>query len=167
MENLGLNAEIQSYSQAYYFQDGTEKDVYVRPMRSEKMVVMHHQNGSGIGKTFLDPALLFKLRGQYRDNGTIRLTVEPAIEHGQFKNQIVGEDFAMRREIKRDMYLWPDLTVTRDLCDGQLLVLSCTQPARALGQHFFVTKLKDQSEARLVMLIRVNKSGGDRAFAKR
>lgn len=166
-ENLGLNSEIQSYSQAYYFREGTEKDIYVKPMRSEKLTVLHHENGSGVGKTYIDPALLVKLRGEYRDDGTVRLSVKPAIEHGQFKNQIVGEEFALRREIKRDMQTWPDLSITRDLCDGQLLVLSCTLPPRALGQHFFVTKMRDQTESRLVMLIRVNKSGADRAFANR
>ncbi len=39
-------------------------------------------------------------------------------------------------------------------------------PPRALGQHFFMTKLRDGTDARLLLLVKVTKSNTDAAFAR-
>jgi hypothetical protein len=164
MESLGMNADVSSYTQTMYFKSGLEKELLIKPMRTGNLVVMHHESGGG-GKTYIDPALQLKLETELRDDGTIRLNIEPVIEHGEYKNQIVSEDFGMRREIKRDKHYWRDLQIVRDLSAKEYIVLSCTNPARAIGKHFFQTNLRDGSDARLVLLIRIDKSNTDSAFA--
>lgn len=84
LEQLGANADVQSYSTVMLFRSGAEKDVTVKPMRSGELVVMHHESGGG-GNTYLDPALLFKMRAKLTQEGTIDVRLEPAIEHGQYK----------------------------------------------------------------------------------
>ena len=164
LESAGLAADVASYSQLFYCKSGTPKDLSVKPMRSGSMVVMHSDNG-GKGRTFIDPALHFKLRGDLLESGGIKLSIGPAIEHGQYKSTVTGQDFALRREFKRDVQQWPNLAIERDLRAGQILVLSSTAVPRALGENFFMTETSDGSKRQLVLLIRIDKKPIDMAFA--
>ncbi len=163
LENIGLVADVKSYSEVIYCKSGADKDIVVKPTHSGSLVIMH-RNGGGMGRTFESPQLMFKLRGRLKDNGSIGLQIEPVVEHGQFRNSVMGQDFALRREVKRDTQYWPNLRIDRDLRAGQVLVLSCTDPPVALGKHFFMTQKADDSQSQLVLLVRIDKSQTDSAF---
>ena len=165
MENFDLNSDVSSHPQTILCKSGTSKDLTVKPQRHGSLTVLH-RDGTAKGKTYLSPALMLKLCGVSRDGGGVRLSVRPFIEHGEYRSQVTGQAFAMRREVARETKHWPNLEVTRELQPNQILVLGSTNPPKALGAHFFTAEESGGRQVSTLLLIRVGSSDTDAAFAR-
>ena len=164
MENVDLNSDVSSHPQTIVCKSGTSKDLTVKPQRPGGLTVLH-RDGTAKGRTYQSPALMLKLCGVARDGGGVRLSVQPFIEHGEYRSQVTGQAFALRREVARETQHWPALEVTRDLQPNQILVLGSTEPPKALGAHFFTAEESGGRRVATLLLIRVGSSDADGAFA--
>ena len=165
LENADLNADVSSHPKTYICKSGVDKDLPAKPQRSGSVTVLHY-DGQPKGGTYRDPAFMLKLRGVNKAGGGIRLSVRPFLEHGEYRSQVTGQSFAMRREMTREVKNWPNLEISRERQPGQVLVIGSTDPPRALGSHFFSADQVGGLRVATVLLIRVGSSGSDQAFIR-
>ena len=167
LEQAGIGADVRSHSRLLQCRNGQRKEIAVRPARTGTMVLLHNEGGAAKGRTYEDPQMLFDLRATPRGDGSTMLHITPEIQHGQLKQKIVGQDFALRREMKRDADTWPDLTIEQAMIPGQILLVTASTPARGLGEHYFYTETAASEIEQILFLVRIGPSKLDSAFAKK
>jgi hypothetical protein len=167
MEQAGIGADVRSHSRLLQCRSGQRKEIAVRPARTGTLVLLHNEGGSAKGQSYEDPQLLFDLRAVSHGDGAVTLQITPEIQHGQLKQKIVGQEFALRREMKRDTHTWPYLTIEQKLIPGQILLVTASTPARGLGEHYFHTETASGEIEQLLFLVRVGPHKVGSVFAKK
>lgn len=165
LEQAGVTADLTSHSSVMTCKSGERKEVSVRPSRKGAMVLLHNDSGVARGKTYEDPALLLELRLFAKGDGSAVVHLQPEVQYGPFKQKIVGQDFALRREMKRDSDTWPELAIQHPMRSGQMLMVTAVTPARGIGEHFFFTKTATDNDEQLVLLLRMGACRLDSTFA--
>ncbi|MCA9181425.1 MAG: hypothetical protein KDA51_08220, partial [Planctomycetales bacterium] len=74
-------------------------------------------------------------------------------------------DFGTRAEMRRSVQRWSELKISAKLTPGQVLIVSSSTPAKALGSTFFVSKTAEHTEERVLLLVRLAESQLDDLFA--
>jgi hypothetical protein len=166
LEQAGIGADVRSHSRLLQCRNGQRKEIAVRPARTGTMVLLHNEDGAAKGRTYEDAQLLFDLRAIPKGDGSATLLITPEIQHGPLKQKIVGQEFALRREMKRDTVTWPDLAIEKTMIPGQILLVTASTPARGLGEHYFYTQTASGDVEQLLFLVRLGQSKLDTAFAK-
>ncbi len=166
LEQAGIGADVRSHSRLLQCRTGQRKEIAVRPARTGTLVLLHNEGGAAKGRTYEDPQLLFDLRAAPKGDGSATLHITPEIQYGQLKQKIVGQEFALRREMKRDTHTWPDLSIEQTMVPGQILLVTASTPARGLGEHYFYTETASGEIEQLLFLVRIGQSKLDSAFAK-
>jgi len=165
MERAGLSADMPSHSRLLQCKSGERKEVAVRPSRSGSLVMLYHDGNVAKGKTYLEPALQLDLRVVPKNDGTAFVSIQPEIQYGPFKQKIVGQqEFALRRELKRDFDTWRDLQIKYQMKPGQMMMVSAITPKRGLGEHFFFTETVSGTTEQLVLLMRLGQGKSNSAF---
>jgi hypothetical protein len=167
LEQAGIGADVRSHSRLLQCRNGQRKEIAVRPARTGTLVLLHNEGGAAKGRTYEDPQLLFDLRAIPKGDGSATLLITPEIQHGQLKQKIVGQEFALRREMKRDTHTWPDLTIEQTMIPGQILLVTASSPARGLGEHYFYTETAAGEIEQLLFLVRIGPNKIDDTFAKK
>ncbi len=167
LEQAGIGADVQSHSRLLQCRNGQRKEIAVRPARTGTMVLLHNEGGAAKGRSYENPQLLFDLRASSKGDGSAIVHIIPEIQHGQLKQKIIGQEFALRRELKRDADTWPDLAIEQTMIPGQILLVTASTPARGLGEHYFHTETATGDIEQLLFLVRIGPSKLDSAFAKK
>lgn len=167
LEQAGLAADLISHAQLLQCASGQRKEVAVRPSRVGPLVLMLHDGQSLKGRSYDDPAMYIDLRVHAKPDGLTMVSLQPEIQHGPMKQRYVGQDFAVRREMKRDADQWPEVRLEHAMQPGQMLVMTATTPPRGLGEHFFQAQTVQGTTEPLVLLLRVGQGHSASAFDPR
>jgi len=165
MERAGLSADMPSHSRLLQCKSGQRKEVAVRPSRSGSLVMLYQDGLVAKGKTYDDAALQLDLRVVPKVDGSAIVSIQPEVQYGPFKQKIVGQqEFALRRELKRDVDTWQDLQIKHQMHPGQIMMVSATNPKRSIGEHFFFTETVSGTTEQLVLLMRLGQGKMNSAF---
>lgn len=166
LEHAGLAADVDNKMRKLQCRAGRRKDLIVRREIQDPLTVLSITDGQTVtGETFLQPTVLFDLRAMPHGSGEATLDLTPEIQHGQQRQAYVSTEFGVRPEMKRAQQVYRELKLSVKLRPGQVLLMSGTEPAKALGQAFFTTKTADRSEERVVLLVRLAETQLDELFA--
>ncbi|MDZ4849132.1 MAG: hypothetical protein SGI77_07540 [Pirellulaceae bacterium] len=166
LEQAGVGADVRSHSRLLQCRNGQRKEITVRPTKTGTMVILHNEDGAAKGSCYEDPLLLLDFRVYPKDDGSVAVHITPEIQHGQPKLKIVGQEFALRREMKRESATWPDLTIEQSMIPGQIMLVTASTPPRGLGEHYFYTETATGEVEQLLFLVRIGPSKLDSAFVK-
>jgi hypothetical protein len=167
LEQANLAADVKSTTNRMQCRAGRRKEVHVRREVSQPIVVLTSEEGRVEGANYDQPALLFDLRSIPHGDGQATLRLTPEIQHGEERKAFVRSDFGLRPEMSRARKTWEDLAMSVKLRPGQIIALSCNGEPRSsnLGKAFFVTRTAEQTDERVLLLIKLAETQLDELFA--
>jgi len=167
MEQADLAADVRSSMNRLQCRAGRRKELPVRRELSQPLVVLSNQDGRIEGASYEKPSMVFDLRTVPHGDGQATLKLTPEIQHGEERKALVRSEMGMRYEMSRERKTWDDVALSVKLSPGQILVLSCNGEPKSsnLGKAFFVTQTAEQTEERVLVLIKLAATQLDELFA--
>lgn len=167
LEQANLAADVKSTTNRLQCRAGRRKEVHVRREVSQPIVVLTSKEGRVEGANYEQPAMLFDLRSIPHGDGQATLRLTPEIQHGEERKAFVRSDFGLRPEMSRDRKTWDELAMSVKLRPGQMIALSCNGEPKSsnLGKAFFVTHTAEQTDERVLLLIKLAETQLDDLFA--
>jgi len=167
LEQANLAADVKSATNRLQCRAGRRKEVHVRREVSQPLVVLTSEEGRVEGANYEQPAMLFDLRSIPHGDGQATLRLMPEIQHGEERKAFVRSDFGLRPEMSRDRKTWDELAMSVKLRPGQMIALSCNGEPKSsnLGKAFFVTHTAEQTDERVLLLIKLAETQLDELFA--
>jgi hypothetical protein len=166
LEHAGLAADVDNKMRQLQCRSGRRKDLIVKHELSEPLTVLTIRDGQSVsGETYSKASVLFDLRAVPHGDGRATIELTPEIQHGEHRQTFVSTEFGVRPEMRRAQQVWKELKMEVKLNPGQVLVVSSTMPPKSLGSAFFVAKTADQSEERVLLLLRLAETQLDELFA--
>ncbi len=166
LEHAGLAADVDNKRRQLQCRAGRRKDLLVKPELPEPLTVLSNRDGRHVtGATFERATVLFDLRAMPHGDGSATIELTPEVQHGDHRQAFVHTDFGTRPEMRRATQSWNELKIATKLQPRQVLLISSTPTPKALGSAFFVSNLADQSEERVVLLVRLSETRLDDLFA--
>jgi hypothetical protein len=164
LELIGVAADIRSHSRFYQCRQGQRKEVMVGMPRKGSVVLLYNEQGNAKGRHYDEPQFLFDLRAFPKGDGSTMLSLTPEIQYGPLKQKFVSQEFALRREMKRDADRWEALRIEQNLQPGQMLMITASMPARGLGEELFFTETAHGTREPLLIMVRTGIHRLDSAF---
>ncbi len=130
----------------------------------ESLSVLTREGGAVRGRLVEKAQCLFALKPYPQGDGQVRLDVTPEVEHGDVRQQWVGGNGTMMQRMGKDRIVLDAMRIGATLAPGQSLMLSATDDAHGLGDHFFVETAGGTLE-RTILLVRVAATQHDDLFA--
>ncbi len=167
LEQANLAADVKSAINRLQCRAGRRKEVHVRREVSQPLVVLTSAEGRVEGATYEQPAMLFDLRSIPHGDGQATLKLTPEIQHGEERKTFIYSDFGLRPDMSRDRKTWEELSLSVKLSPGQMIALSCNGEPKSsnLGKAFFVTHTAEQTDERVLLLIKLAETQLDELFA--
>lgn len=166
LEHAGLAADADNKTRELQCRAGRRKDLIVRREVNDTLTVFTTLDGKSVtGQTYQSPAVLFDLRAIPHGDGQATIELTPEIQHGAQRNSFVTTEFGMRPEMRRSQQTWEELKLSAKLSPGQILVITSSQPHKALGSAFFTTKTAEMTDEYVVLLVRLGETQLDELFA--
>ncbi len=167
LEQANLAADVKSATNRLQCRAGRRKEVHVRREVTQPLVVLTSEEGRVEGASYERPAMLFDLRSIPHGDGQATLRLAPEIQHGEERKAFVRSDFGLRPEMSRERKVWEDLALSVKLRPGQMIALSCNGEPKSsnLGKAFFVTHTAEQTDERVLLLIKLAETQLDELFA--
>ncbi|QDV22796.1 hypothetical protein [Aureliella helgolandensis] len=166
LEHAGLAADADNKMRKLQCRSGRRKDLLMRRQLQDPLTILSTLDGKRVsGETFDRAQILFDLRAIPQGDGTAVVELTPEVQHGEQRQAFVSTDYGVRPEMKRAQKTWDPLAVRVQLKPKQILVMSCTDPPKAVGKAFFMTKTADHSEERVVLLVRLAETQLNELFA--
>lgn len=167
LEQADLAADVKSSVLRLQCRAGRRKELPVRRELSQPLVVLSNEDGRIEGASYEKPSMLFDLRTIPHGDGQATLKLIPEIQHGDERKALVRSDVGMRYEMSRERKAWDDVALSAKLSPGQILVLSCSGEPKSsnLGKAFFVTQTAEQTEERVLLLVKLAATQLDELFA--
>ena len=130
----------------------------------EDLSVLTREGGAVRGRLVEKAQCLFALKPYPQGDGRVKIDVTPEVEHGEVKSQWVGGNGTMMQRMGKERIVLDPLRIVTTLAPGQSLLLSATEEAHGLGDHFFVETAGGTVE-RTLLLVRVAQTQHDDLFA--
>lgn len=165
LEQAGLAADVTSDTHRLQCRAGRRKELPIRTELSEPLTVVYKQAGSIRGNVFDRPSLMFDLRAIPHGDGRAILSLTPEIQHGEHRKSFAHSQSGVRPEVKRQSHSWDDLAIEATLTTGQALMVTLTDQPKGLGQAFFTTRTAEQSQERVLLVIRLMSNQLNELFA--
>ena len=167
LEQANLAADVMSAVNRLQCRAGRRKEVHVRREVSQPLVVLTSEEGRVEGANYEQPAMLFDLRSIPHGNGQATLKLTPEIQYGEEHKSFIRSDFGLRPDMSRDRKTWDELSLSVKLRPGQMIALSCNGEPKSsnLGKAFFVTHTAEQTDERVLLLIKLAETQLDELFA--
>jgi hypothetical protein len=167
LEQANLAADVKSAINRLQCRAGRRKEVHVRREISQPLVVLTSEEGRVEGANYEQPAMLFDLRSIPHGDGQATLELTPEIQFGEERKAFVRSDFGLRPEMSRERKRWDELSLSVKLRPGQMIALSCNGEPKSsnLGKAFFVTHTAEQTDERVLLLIKLAETQLDELFA--
>jgi hypothetical protein len=128
------------------------------------LTVLTREETSVRGHLFSQAQCLFGLRAFPQGDGRVRLELSPEIEHGETKNQWVGEEGTLVQKLNKEKLNLDALKIETLLSPGQTLLLGPTPDVKGLGEYFF-TETSDSGKQRRYLLVRLAQTQMDDLFS--
>jgi hypothetical protein len=88
-------------------------------------------------------------------DGRLRIELTPEVQYGEFKQQWVSKDLAMRMDARREILMLDHTRMSAKLLEGQALIVAPMMPPWGLGELVLSGRAADGSTDQTVMVIRV------------
>lgn len=166
LEHAGLAADVDNRVRRLLCRAGRRMDLLVKPELPEPLTVLSTRDGQHVsGDTFDRATVLFDMRVLPHGDGSATVNLTPEIQHGEQRQTFIHGDFGTRAEMRRNVQSWSELKISAKLTSGQVLIVSSSPLAKALGSTFFVSKTVEHTEERVLLLVRLAESQLDDLFA--
>ena len=130
----------------------------------DSLSVLTREGGAVRGRLVEKAQCLFALKPYPLGDGRVKIDITPEVEHGDVKQTWQGGNGMMMQRMGKDRIVLDPLRVVATLAPGQSLMLSATDEAHGLGDHFFVETAGGTVE-RTILLVRVAQTQHDDLFA--
>ena len=127
------------------------------------LTVLTREENSVRGHTLSQAQCLFGLRAFPLGDGRVRLELNPEIEHGETKNQWVGEEGTLVQKLNKEKLNFDALHIETLLSPGQTLLIGPTPDIKGLGEYFF-TETAATGTQRRYLLVRLAQTQLDDLF---
>jgi hypothetical protein len=133
-----------------------------KPIRGSQVVLARLEDEL-VGRTVEDPQFLLALTST-PGNGAeqIQLRLRPEIQFGESQPQWVSSGSALRIDTRRESWSLDQLDIHLDLTEGQTFALTAGIPLSGLAEQMLTGQAADQTELRVVLLIRAEQIPGPR-----
>ncbi len=132
----------------------------------DSCVVLKSLDGSLTGETLFNAQCRFGLRAHPRGDGDVRIELTPEIHHGPLEQKWTGNDGAFQPLVSRRKETFDDLKIDTVLGPGDVLLLTCTDVPKGIGELFFLDDGPTAPKQGDVLLIRVAQTQQDDLFAE-
>jgi hypothetical protein len=143
---------------------GKRKELMLHSVQDRWLPVVYQESDSLRGDTFEAPEFIFNLTAIPHGDGRATVRLVPEVKHGQVRNMVIGSEAAFRFDWQRQRRTFDELATQITLSPGQTIVISGTEPARGLGNHYFVAETAQRLKQRVVVLLRVSGTRLDDLF---
>jgi hypothetical protein len=171
-ETVGTDVVDEFLSQASIKSDlshGTERlplrfgRRYELPLRQPvegTEVTLLRIDGETIGQTLVRPQHILGVTAQRATSpNQIELLFRPEIQHGDAKQKWISSDSAFRIDTRRDTWSLPELDLSVNASESDLLVITADTPAHGLGKQMLTGSGSDQAQQQVLLLIDVAQVG--------
>lgn len=165
-EQLGLSSDADVHSLTWVCKAGRRKELIVRRELTKPLLVTTLQGASVVGKVYDKAVTVLGMTVYPQPDGKALIELTPEVQYGEPRNTIVSGEFGMRQELKRDSKVWKQFRIRTLLSNGEMLIISSTNPTKALGHAFFTTETNQQTEDQIAVLIRLSTNQIDTLFAE-
>lgn len=165
IEQIGLGADADARVQTIVCRAGKRKEIVVRKDVAHPLSVITTTDGNVSGHLFDLASTVLVLTVYPLPDGKAIVEVLPEVQHGEQRKSFVASEFGMRQEIKRESKTWKQFKIRATLARGEVLMISSTNPSKALGHAFFTTETMKQTEEQVVILVRLASTNMDNLFS--
>ena len=130
----------------------------------DSLSVLTREGGAVRGRLVEQAQCLFALKPYPQGDGQVKVDVTPEVEHGEVKQRWQGGNGTMMQRMGKERIVLDQLRIVTTLAPGQSLLLSSTEDAHGLGDHFFVETAGGTVE-RTLLLVRLAQTQHDDLFA--
>jgi hypothetical protein len=121
-----------------------------------QIAVLSNEGGQIVGNTYQNAQCVWNLKTFPQGDGRVRLQLTPEVHYGQPQNQWIGQSTGIFRQVTaRRRKVFDDLRIEMDITPGHTCLLSATDPAKGLGQHFFTYGAGAETPGPKLLLIRL------------
>jgi hypothetical protein len=129
------------------------------------VAVLSSADGQVVGHTYHNAQCVWSLTTLPQGDGRVRLQLTPEVHYGQPRNQWIGQNTGIFRQVTaRRSQVFDDLRIELDLSPGHTCLLSATHPVKGLGQHFFTYGTGTQTPGPKLLMVRLARTRHDGLF---
>jgi len=155
LETADVQSDLSHSARRITFRVGKRYELPVRQIAKDSQVVLVTTGQQTIGQTLSQAQPLFAMRVSSADARTVRLSLQPEIQHGAMRQTWVGNDAALRIENRRDSWVLDQLETEVVMEKGDVLVAGCREPAFGLGRQLFTGTTSEGDSDQVLMIVRV------------
>lgn len=163
-EQIGLSSDANSRAITLVCRAGRRSEWLIRRELPAPLTVLSSNGESTSGITLSNASTLFGLTVFPQLDSRTIVEMVPEVQFGEQRTTYVSSEFGLRQEVKRDSKIWKQLKIRAAMATGDTLMLSSTKPSKALGHAFFTSETSQQSEDRVVALVRLASQQRDNLF---
>lgn len=146
--------------------NGQRNELLASEIQPQIAVLQTGPEGQIVGDTYYQAQCIWELKTFPQGDGRVRVQLTPEIQHGQARNQWVGQGTGIFRQVTgRSQKSFDDIRIDTLLAPGQTLILSGTDELRGLAQHFFGDGQSSATEGRRLLMIRLARTQRDDLFS--
>lgn len=164
LEQASVASSISLVPKQLTFRAGKRKELFLHGIQDQWLPVIYQESDKVCGETFEAPEFTFATTAIPHGDGRATLQFTPEIKHGPVRNVVVGKEAAFRFEWQRQRRAFDELGIQITLSPGQTVVLTCTEPPKGLGAHFFVTDSALRQREHVLVLMRLARTQLDDLF---
>jgi hypothetical protein len=163
LEQSGLAADVSSYAQLWRCRANARKELTIRNLSHESLSVTSFAQDLQ-EHIYQKPHFMFAIEAVpvHETSAHIRLT--PMIQHGELLRKPVPRESGIHLDSLRESVEWSTLTFDLKMQAGECLLIGPTSESRALGEHFFHTKIKSGEIQPVLLLVRLSELNRNDTF---
>lgn len=160
---LAPGTEMLSRRETRQCREGVAEVLEIVPERNEISTVLLNEDGLIRCQRFEKPRAFFEMNTSHQGTGLVQFSLIPGIEHGPWRQRIIGNQGALRFDHRRDRQMFDFLTIDAELSPGKVLAITSTPESKGLGALLFGSRFASDSE-RLYLLVRFSNVQQDELF---
>lgn len=164
LEQASVASSISLVPKELTFRAGKRKEILLHAEQEKWIPVIYHEGDQLCGETFEAPEFILATTAIPHGDGRATILFTPEIKFGQMRNVVVGKEAAFRFEWQRQRRAFDELLSQITLSPGQTILVTCSQPPKGLGAHFFITESFSRQREHVLILMRLARTQLDELF---
>ncbi len=132
---------------------------YPLPTRAQtkdtNVALLWEKAGEVTGRSLQTPHTQFEMTIEPKPDGQARVRLQPIVEHGELKNNWIGQEQAIVKKLQREKLPLEHLAMEIELAPSQIFVVGATSPAVSIGRLMLQGERADGKEEQTILLIRI------------
>lgn len=143
---------------------GHRGEIVASNVTDHLIVLTKDQDGVG-GKPYENAQCVFAIKSFPQGDGRARIELTPEIHHGEPRRDWKGDTGMWRNAISRPHRVFETLRLEAILSPGESLAMTCTEPSRGVGKHFFTSPGGAGQTTQKILLVRLAQTQYDELFS--